>query len=246
MMDVKLLNELYFDTEYMKLLHIALMIMGCILLLLSIFTKGKVIISNFISAYYGAWAGSMLGCFMGKSLTGMKIGGVIGIIIVLLINNILGRKHILVVAYMFYMQCAYMCTYMILYLFRIDYYVDMLMGRDILLYEDEENHYSAMNMSLVISCVFAVIMTLRMERTQRDKNITHMYYIFVSAVMALWGLLSGPDWVYGYIGSWQDFFLPLLGVEYGIEVVTVGLLLLVLLCIGCGLHTWTKNKNSDN
>ena len=73
-----------------------------------------------------------------------------------------------------------------------------------------------------------------------------MYYIFVSAVMALCGLLSGPDWVYGYIGSWQDFFLPLLGVEYGIEVVTVGLLLLVLLCIGCGLHTWTKNKNSDN
>ena len=137
-----------------------------------------------------------------------------------------------------------MCTYMILYLFRIDYYVDMLMGRDILLYE--ENHYSAMNMSLIISCVFAVIMTVRMERTQKDRNIIHMYYIFVSAVMALCGLLSGPDWVYGYIGSWQDFFLPLLGVEYGIEVVTVGLLLLVLLCIGCGLHTWTKNKNSDN
>ena len=244
MVDVKLLNELYFETEYMKLLHIFLMIMWCILLLLSIFTKGKVIISNCISAYYGVWAGSMLGYFMEKSLTGMKIGGVIGIIIVLLINNILGRKHILVVAYMFYMQCAYMCTYMILYLFRIDYYVDMLMGRDILLYE--ENHYSAMNMSLIISCVFAVIMTVRMERTQRDRNIIHMYYIFVSAVMALCGLLSGPDWVYGYIGSWQDFFLPLLGVEYGIEVVTVGLLLLVLLCIGCGLHTWTKNKNSDN
>lgn len=244
MVDVKLLNELYFETEYMKLLHIFLMIMGCILLLLSIFTKGKVIISNCISAYYGVWAGSMLGYFMGKSLIGMKIGGVIGIIIVLLINNILGRKHILVVAYMFYMQCAYMCTYMILYLFRIDYYVDMLMRRDILLYE--ENHYSAMNMSLIISCVFAVIMTVRMERTQRDRNIIHMYYIFVSAVMALCGLLSGPDWVYGYIGSWQDFFLPLLGVEYGIEVVTVGLLLLVLLCIGCGLHTWTKNKNSDN
>ena len=244
MVDVKLLNELYFETEYMKLLHIFLMIMGCILLLLSIFTKGKVIISNCISAYYGVWAGSMLGYFMEQSLTGMKIGGVIGIIIVLLINNILGRKHILVVAYMFYMQCAYMCTYMILYLFRIDYYVDMLMGRDILLYE--ENHYSAMNMSLIISCVFAVIMTVRMERTQRDRNIIHMYYIFVSAVMALCGLLSGPDWVYGYIGSWQDFFLPLLGVEYGIEVVTVGLLLLVLLCIGCGLHTWTKNKNSDN
>ncbi|MBC5668598.1 hypothetical protein H8S00_11520 [Eubacterium sp. BX4] len=40
MVDVKLLNELYFETEYMKLLHIFLMIMGCILLLLSIFTKG--------------------------------------------------------------------------------------------------------------------------------------------------------------------------------------------------------------
>ena len=64
MVDVKLLNELYFETEYMKLLHIFLMIMGCILLLLSIFTKGKVIISNCISAYYGVWAGSMLGYFM--------------------------------------------------------------------------------------------------------------------------------------------------------------------------------------
>ncbi len=49
------------------------------------------------------------------------------------------------------------------------------------------------NMSLIISCVFAVIMTVRMERTQRDRNIIHMYYIFVSAVMALCGLLSGPD-----------------------------------------------------
>ena len=41
------------------------------------------------------------------------------------------------------------------------------------------------NMSLIISCVFAVIMTVRMERTQKDRNIIHMYYIFVSAVMAL-------------------------------------------------------------
>ena len=80
-MNVQILNELYFETEYIKLLHIVLMIMGCILLLLSIFTKCKVIISNCISAYYGAWAGSMLGYFMGKSLTGMKIGGVIGIVI---------------------------------------------------------------------------------------------------------------------------------------------------------------------
>lgn len=242
MSNIIMLYDLYYKTDYIISIQKVLTITGIVLFVLSVLTKNKVITSNCISIYYGALFGSMFGYFLGSSLAGMKIGAAAGIVIMVFINNIVGRRYILVPAYMFYMQSSYMCTYMVLYLFRIEHYVDTFIGRDVLY---EEAHYSIMNMSFIISNVFAVIMMIRMERTHADKNITHMYYIFGGAVMAFCGLFSGINWFEDLIDSWQDFFLPLLGVEYGREIFVVSFIIFILLCIGCAVHTWIENKRSN-
>lgn len=173
----------------------------------------KKIKDQIILIYYGLIGGATIGYLVKNGIFGMVIGSIIVLLILLCIYKYYNYNN--VINFIIFFEIFYMIADTFIYLFEVD--LSEITGK----YEDLLVNYTNIHIKLIFALTFSVIaMIISMKsgailaKLVKDK----IKYILIGNFFIMGAIFTGTGAPFYMSGEWEDFFIPLLNVNYEPEI----------------------------
>ncbi|MFQ9515599.1 MAG: hypothetical protein ACLRZ9_07185 [Eubacterium sp.] len=204
----EILLYLYYTIHIPEIFNIINIIIG-IMIGFFAYKFSRKFVANIIGAYFGTLFGGMVGYIIWEHWISICIGSVIGILVFLFLGK-LKKGNIFIISFTFFMQVSYILINALISWIGVDFYELMGNYRPDLLID-----YLAKDFAVIVSVIVGIFCGIIMTRVKYYDEIYFFLCSFIGAIqlVGILGSSSYAPFIMG--GEWEDFFIPMMNMEYG-------------------------------
>lgn len=193
-------------------------------------------IANVFGIYYGGFIGAIIGCMISERLRYVLGGALLGVIIMLLINRIKEKGCIFVMAFICFMQIAYIGISGIIQWSGVDFYE--LTGQ----YPDLLGDHMAKEFAMVTALIIGVVATLGILIFHVPNMLFMLFCSFICSTHLVGFLFSFSEAQFYMSGEWSDFFIPLMNIDYPEDKFVILQMIFLITIVFMAIQTRNKEK----